>query len=226
VRRASTIFTAALILAAMLGQGQTRTLALSHAIAPDSAHIEFDAPVLAPMAHIVFCLKYPVDCEAMKSSFRPRSIELTEERWNEIVSVNASVNRSIYFAPNALGLAGEKWLIAPRAGDCNDFAVTKRHELLTRGWPSRSLLLAEVVTSWGEHHLVLIVRLNQEDFVLDTLSPDVRPWWKANYRWVRVQQPRNPRFWATIREPPTFARHRDSPLPALGILLRSAYSSD
>lgn len=26
-------------------------------------------------------------------------------------------------------------------------------------WPSRALLLAEVVIPWGEHHLILIVRL-------------------------------------------------------------------
>ena len=44
------------------------------------------------------------------------------------------------------------------------------------GFPSRALLLAEVVTSWGEHHLVLVVRTKEGDFVADSLHPRVRPW--------------------------------------------------
>ena len=43
------------------------------------------------------------------------------------------------------------------------------------GWPSRALLLAEVVTRWGEHHLVLVVRTRTGDFVADNLYPGVRP---------------------------------------------------
>jgi predicted transglutaminase-like cysteine proteinase len=29
--------------------------------------------------------------------------------------------------------------VSPPAGDCNDYAVTKCHQPLTRGWPSRAL---------------------------------------------------------------------------------------
>ena len=96
----------------------------------------------------------------------------------------------------SVGLAGEKWLINPKSGDCNDYAVSKRHELLARGWPSRTLLLAEVVTTWGEHHLILVVRTGDGDFVLDNISPSVRLWLKVPYRWVRVQSPLNPKLWS------------------------------
>jgi predicted transglutaminase-like cysteine proteinase len=89
------------------------------------------------------------------------------------------------------------WLVAPKAGDCNDYAVTKRHELLARGWPSRSLLLAEVVISSGEHHLVLVVRTRDSDLVLDNLNENIRHWSKTGYQWVRVQMPSNPKFWRT-----------------------------
>src|SRR5262249_14849769 len=93
----------------------------------------------------------------------------------------------------------EEWIISPRAGDCNDYAVTKRHELLARGWPSRALLLSEVVTTWGEHHLVVVVSAEKGDFVLDNLNNDVRPVTLAGYRWVRAQSPDNPKFWSTVR---------------------------
>jgi predicted transglutaminase-like cysteine proteinase len=42
--------------------------------------------------------------------------------------------------------------------------------LLARGWPSRSLLLSEVVIPTGEHHQLLVVRVKNGDLVLDNLS--------------------------------------------------------
>ena len=89
-------------------------------------------------------------------------------------------------------------MVGPRAGDCNDYAVTKRHELLARGWSARSLLLAEVAIDSGEHHLVLVVRTGDGDFVLDNLSAHIRPWSKMSYRWLRIQSPKNPNYWSTI----------------------------
>jgi predicted transglutaminase-like cysteine proteinase len=38
----------------------------------------------------------------------------------------------------------------------------------------RNLLLSEVVTSWGEHHLVLVIRATGGDLVLDSLFAQVR----------------------------------------------------
>jgi predicted transglutaminase-like cysteine proteinase len=62
------------------------------------------------------------------------------------------------------------------------------------------LLLSEVATSWGEHHLVLVVRTRSGDLVLDNMTPAVRLWSKAPYQWVRMQTPQNPSYWATITE--------------------------
>ena len=94
--------------------------------------------------------------------------------------------------------AAETWLISPDRGDCNDYAVTKRHELLDRGWPARALLLSEVVVSSGEHHLVLVVRTRSGDLVLDNLTSQIKPWSRAPYRWVRIQKPNDSRLWTTI----------------------------
>jgi predicted transglutaminase-like cysteine proteinase len=169
------------------------------ALKPELERLSLDTPVLGPMAHNMFCLKYPRECEVRRIAFRGTKRELTPERMSELAEVNLKVNRNIRFERNELGLAGEKWLISPATGDCNDYAVTKRHELLERGWPSRTLLLAEVVTSWGEHHLVVVVRTRQGDFVLDSLNSTVRPWSQTAYRWVRVQSPSDPKSWSTVR---------------------------
>lgn len=163
--------------------------------------IAFDAPALAPLAHTRFCFKNPSDCRVHKVIFRGGAIDLTVKRRAELIHINASVNRAIRPEQVNETAATEKWLIAPKSGDCHDYAVTKRHELLQRGWPARALLLAEVVTSWGEHHLVLVVRTRQGDFVGDNLNAAVRPWFKTDYEWVRVESPANPMFWSTIKAP-------------------------
>ena len=76
---------------------------------------------------------------------------LTVAHAQDLIEVNRDVNRAIEPREDAGTLLDERWIVGPKAGACHDYAVTKRHELLARGWPSRSLLLAEVVVS-GEHH--------------------------------------------------------------------------
>jgi predicted transglutaminase-like cysteine proteinase len=160
--------------------------------------VHFDAPALPPLAHTVFCLKYPADCQTEKIVFRPGPLKLTAQRWSELERVNAEVNRSIIPQPNTHGLAAEKWLIAPKAGECHDYAVTKRHELIALGWPAHDLLLSEVIVPSGEHHLVLLIRTTDGDFVADNLTPDIRSWYKTPYDWVRVQSASNPMIWSKV----------------------------
>jgi len=174
------------------------SLGYSRAMSWGLERIQFNTPVLGPFAHIRFCLQYPADCKVHRMAFRGGRLALTDERWKDLVAINAEVNRSIKPERNLEGVAGEKWLISPRSGDCNDYAVTKRHELLARGWPSRALLLAEVVTTWGEHHLVVVVRTKEGDLVIDNLNANIRPWFKTQYQWVRIQTPMNPLYWSTI----------------------------
>lgn len=160
--------------------------------------IRFDAPTLAPMAFTQFCLNYPGDCAPQRLSFRDDPIELNRMLWSELGTINRAVNSSIRPLRNEAGLAGEKWLLGPPRGDCNDYAVTKRHQLIARGWPARDVLLSEVVTISGEHHLVTVVRSSAGDLVLDNLTDEIRPWSRTTYRWVRMQTPRNPNYWASV----------------------------
>ena len=161
-------------------------------------HISFRTPTLAPMAFTQFCLRYAGQCKPQKITFRGGPVRLTSDRLEDLKEVNDAVNASIAPERNYEGVAGEKWLIAPVSGDCNDYAVTKRSELLDRGWPARALLLSEVVIGSGEHHLILVVRTRSGDLVLDNMTRAIRPWSSTPYRWVRMQTPQNPNYWATI----------------------------
>ena len=52
-------------------------------------------------------------------------------------------------------------------GDCEDYALLKRHTLIRKGWPVGSLLLTVVRDEKGEGHAVLTARTKQGDFILD-----------------------------------------------------------
>lgn len=165
--------------------------------------IRFDHPMLAPMAHVRFCLHYADDCAVHGVDFRRRHIVLTEEKWHELNMINRSVNRDIRPQLHDEHAALDQWYIGPTAGDCADYAVTKRHELLALGWPSRSLLLAEVVVPSGEHHLVLVVRMKDVDLVLDNLNENIRTvaMTRYQYQWIRAETPYNPKFWSAVTIP-------------------------
>jgi predicted transglutaminase-like cysteine proteinase len=166
---------------------------------PVLQYIKFDAPALPPMAYNRFCHRYEAECRS-HPLFRGGPIRLTPERQKDLKQVNETVNRGITPARVDYEEAEEAWLLNPSRGDCNDYAVSKRHELLNRGWPARVLLLSEVVVPNGQHHLVLVVRTTEGDLVLDNLTPQIRPWARAPYRWVRMQLPNSSKLWTTIAD--------------------------
>lgn len=169
---------------------------LGRETSPRQAIIRVQAtePVLAPMAHIMFCNTHKDQCE----SSAPEVLQNDDRTFNALISVNQQVNAAIEPMQRNVSLVGN-WQIGPSAGDCNDYAVTKRDRLIKRGFPASALLLAHVVTSWGEHHLVLVARTENADFVLDNLRNDIRRVEKSGYRWVRIQSNTQAKMWNTAQ---------------------------
>lgn len=198
------ILKTALIAATILSVGvqhgaQAAMIGAPMALRGAMQYIKFDKPSMSPMAFTRFCLAYAEECKPQRRMvFRGSRIKMTDERMATLKAVNRTVNAAIRFETNYGGVHAEKWVINPATGDCNDYAVSKRHELLAKGWSARSLLLSEVVTTWGEHHLVLVVRTSQGDLVLDNLTGHILPWSKKSFQWVRIQTPENPKFWASL----------------------------
>ena len=162
--------------------------------------IRLEAPTLPPLAHVRFCLQYPRECRRTAILFRGGRVKLTPLRLRELTAVNMRVNAAITPERDPPGVVNERWRLAPSSGSCHDYAVTKRHELIVHGWPARSLLLSEVVTSWGEHHLVLVVRTAIADLVLDNLDAEIKPWTDTSYQWLRIETPQNPMVWANVHK--------------------------
>jgi len=101
-------------------------------------------------------------------------------------------------------------------GDCEDYALLKRHELLKLGWSPSVLLITVVSDEKGEGHAVLTARTTAGDFILDNRVDAVRVWNQAPYRFLMRQSSLNPWVWVDLD--PT---REVTPLPIAGVRPRS-----
>ena len=158
------------------------------------------SPSLAPFQHVRFCLRYPDDCRSNLAE--DERIDLTSERSELLDRINRRVNGDIAPVQKSYGQnLQETWTIAPFTGDCNDYAVTKRHKLLENGLPSRALRLSVVKTASGIGHLVLVVVTTKGDIVMDNLTEVIRPWQSTDYHWLKIQSATDSKFWYEIKAP-------------------------
>lgn len=142
---------------------------------------------LAPLAYVRFCMDHAGEC----SLGTPNAvIDLTPEAEATIERINRDVNRRIRPVRNVAG-----WSINPPVGNCNDYVVTKRQELIRSGMPPSALLMATARTPDGEGHLLLIVRTHRGDLVLDNLEAEIRSPRETNYAWLKRQSAADPTFW-------------------------------
>lgn len=162
----------------------------------ESLFIKEKSRSIEPFAHVLFCTRTPAECA---DSSGPSSVELTREKKRELMEVNRRINYQINPQNDDAGaIGGDEWSLAPKSGDCEDYAITKRHALISQGWPASALRLAVARTSWGEGHLVLIVRTSKGDMVLDNMTNAVRNWRRSGLTWNMIQSSGNPRVWYHI----------------------------
>jgi predicted transglutaminase-like cysteine proteinase len=153
-------------------------------------------PTLAPFAYVIFCKQEPEEC---RPGGGPERVDVSDAAVGELVAVNDEVNRSIRPVNDRPrnGLA-DVWSLDPPQGDCEDYALTKRHRLIRAGWPAGALRIAVVRTRSGEGHAVLLVRTDRGDLVLDNLNPRITGWKSAGLTLVKVQSGAAPKRWFTL----------------------------
>lgn len=193
----------ALLIGACVWGSSSPTFAYSTAgskAMPSASAMTDMGPTLAPMAFVEFCATYERQCHDAPS---PASITLDARSWETLRRVNAEVNSAI--EPDA-GKGGFGWSLETRFGNCNDYAVQKRDALLKMGYPMAALSLAAARTAFGEGHLVLTVRTDRGDFVLDNRREAIVAWNRTGYSWVKRQSAENPRYWVAVSASPRLLR--------------------
>jgi predicted transglutaminase-like cysteine proteinase len=167
------------------------------------------AAVVPPSGFIHFCVKHADEC--LVSGRGTAAVELTAARRAELDAVQSRTNAEIEPREDPRHV----WEYADAGrGDCNTFALTKRRALVALGWPEETLLLAAVYTEQDEGHLILVVRTDQGDLVLDNRLPSVVDWHRLPYRWVSMQSQASPARWLRVVGP-TVATAAPSLTPTL-----------
>jgi predicted transglutaminase-like cysteine proteinase len=152
-----------------------------------------------PIGHYEFCQRYRGECAQRTSATAP--VELTRQLWSELITVNNRVNQRVEPRTD-MEMWGkqEVWSYPERVGDCEDYVIEKRRELMAAGLPAGSLLITVVRQPNGDGHAVLTVRTSAGDYILDNLEGRVLAWQDTEYTYLKRQSETNSGSWVSIND--------------------------
>lgn len=163
----------------------------------NSAFMPVTGKARPPIGHVKFCDANPGECELQDN--QDGIMTLTQERWDELIRINHLVNQSVTAVTDMdLYARPEVWAFPGKYGDCEDFALLKRHFLMQAGWPAGSLLMTVALDVDGGGHAVLTVKTDRGDFILDNLEPLVKNWADTPYTYLKRQSSKHPAKWEAV----------------------------
>lgn len=144
--------------------------------------------ITPPIGAEIFCIRYAQHCRADSTE----QVAFSEGLLQTLDRVNRNVNRSMRYVPDRSVV--DDWRVGGSSGDCEDYALTKRAQLISKGVPAGALRVAATHTRRGEPHAVLIVKTDKGDYVLDNRVADVKTRASAGYR-ITMMASSDPRVW-------------------------------
>ena len=167
-----------------------------------------------PYGHVDLCQRDPGECDpgAWEEVRRPgKGAALAE-----LDRVNREVNAEIKPVTDLEQYGVEDYWTIPRSGrgDCEDYALLKRHRLIKAGWPPSSLLMTVVFDERKEGHAVLTARTTDGDLILDNKTGTIKLWNQTPYAYVMRSSYLDPHVWMSLdpqRAVPTV------PIPVAGV---------
>ncbi len=160
-------------------------------------------PTTMPIGWKLFCDERPRECAPTDGG--AAVVKLTPANWAQLVVVNDLANVNIE------GVADDEhyniyrrnipnWWTFPDdgKGNCNDYVMLKKKLLIEAGWPKSALLLTVVLDHERLGHLVLTVRTDRGDLILDNMNARIVRWSETGYVFIKRQSPLNPNTWVAI----------------------------
>lgn len=150
-----------------------------------------------PVGHLEFCTSHPVECRANDGVVS--ATPLDEASWQQLVSVNSYYNQNVVpVTDEDLYKVAEFWTYPNGYGDCEDFALAKRRDLINSGWHPSTLMIAVVKEANGNGHAVLIARTDRGDLVLDNQDGNIRLWNETPYKFIKRQSQAHAGQWVDM----------------------------
>jgi predicted transglutaminase-like cysteine proteinase len=171
------------------------SMATSASAQSSGAHLPLADAISAPRGAADLCSHYAWACQSARSGNLDPAGALRAAR-----EVNRRVNQRVRPVEDmAQYRAEDHWALPTRrGGDCEDFALLKKFELMQRGVPADRLLIATVFSRTVGPHAVLVLRLGDGDHVLDNVTDEIKPWDRTGYTFLAVQNPRAPETWLRV----------------------------
>ena len=188
----STIFAIAM----SLSQYAYSTDVKPNAFVKTYSHINFKLPT-----YDSFCSRFGEQCGfVFKTNDR---IDLTLEKFIELDHINRYNNSVIKpIADDPKDSTYDYWTIPHNGkGDCEDYVLAKRAQLMAHGWPANVLLITVVLDQNGNGHAVLMIRAKQGDFIIDNMNDEIKPWHKTGYKFRYRQSSLNTDRWIALYKP-------------------------
>jgi predicted transglutaminase-like cysteine proteinase len=156
-------------------------------------YINTKKPIAAPAGFAGICDRYQWACARDDVMTRAGLDELKLAR-----QVNRTVNLKTRSISDRRQYGDDEVWALPtaRGGDCEDFVLLKKMELIRHGVAPGKLLIATVLDRRKASHAVLVLRTDRGDLVLDNVRNQILPWWKTGYSFLRIQNPDAPSKWS------------------------------
>lgn len=157
----------------------------------------YPAIVAAPDAFVSACSRYPWLCEASNR----RADAPTGDAFLDLIrDVNRRVNSKVAPLTDAENYGTAEYWTLPKNGygDCEDYVMEKYRRLLDAGIGSEDMRIAIVLDRNGDNHVVLVVRYEGIDLVLDNLRRKIRPWNRTGYTYLAVQIDGDRQQWEVV----------------------------
>ncbi len=152
---------------------------------------------LPPIGFVRFCMQNPNDC--ITKPVANRHLKLTDQTWQELVSVNTEVNGAITpVSDQDLYGIPELWTYPVDSGDCEDFLLLKKRNLERLGFDPNTLLITVVLDEKNEGHAVLTATTEKGDFVLDNRRNEILLWNETGYKFLKRQSQTNAQQWVAL----------------------------
>lgn len=165
------------------------------AAARDAAFIPSVAASPPPSGAQQLCGQYTWACATKAAVSMPGHQEM-----KLVKQINRRVNASTREVTDQSQYKTREFWALPTSlgGDCEDFALLKKRDLIEAGIDPRKLLIATVLDTRRNSHAVLVYRSSQGDLVLDNLTNRVKPWSETRYLFLRMQDPNQPHRWVGV----------------------------
>jgi predicted transglutaminase-like cysteine proteinase len=152
----------------------------------------------APIGYTDFCETHHIDC--LPAGAVVERVSLTADKWRELVELNKALNETIRpISDMAQYGVVERWTFPELGmGDCEDYVLLKRRELMKLGWPQSTLLITVVRDENNEGHAILTVRTSAGDYILDNKHSKVVSWQRTPYVFIKRQSGKDPRQWVSL----------------------------